>query len=233
MLRGKVTNVTSAGVFVQTADFGTVGPCQAVLANYAVGDMVLLSNVGTDIAPDLVVVGKLTAKGGVTPSATTDNAVARFDGTGGALQNSGVTIDDSNNVNITDSSDVALRVIASTGNPYLVRRAEDGSDLYDSWQSPTTTTRFQLRVTQTQWRLQRSESGTFDVLTAERTSGRVTIGAAGTTAGIELGSSGPTITTGTGAPSHSAPDGSLYLRTDGTATTTLYVRAAGAWTALS
>jgi len=231
MFRGKVTNVTSAGVFVQTADFGTVGPCQAVVANYAVGDMVLLSNVGTDIAPDLVVVGKLTAKGGVTPSATTDNAVARFDGTGGALQNSGVTIDDSNNVNITDSSDVALRVIASTGNPYLVRRAEDGSDLYDSWQSPTTTTRFQLRVTQTQWRLQRSESGTFDVLTAERTTGRVTIGAAGTTAGIELGSSGPTITTGTGAPSHSAPDGSLYLRTDGGAGSTLYVRETGAWVA--
>ncbi len=165
------------------------------------------------------------------PDTSTDNAVARFDGTGGALQNSGVTIDDSNNVNITDSSDVALRVIASTGNPYLVRRAEDGSDLYDSWQSPTTTTRFQLRVTQTQWRLQRSESGTFDVLTAERTTGRVTIGAAGTTAGIELGSSGPTITTGTGAPSHSAPDGSLYLRTDGGAGSTLYVREAGAWVA--
>lgn len=231
MFRGKVTNVTSAGVYVQTADFGTVGPCQAVVANYAVGDMVLLSNVGTDIAPDLVVVGKLTAKGGTTPSATTDNAVARFDGTGGALQNSGVTIDDSNNVNITDSSDVALRVIASTGNPYLVRRAEDGSDLYDSWQSPTTTTRFQLRVTQTQWRLQRSESGTFDVLTAERTTGRVTIGAAGTTAGVELGSNGPTITTGTGAPSHSAPDGSLYLRTDGGAWSTLYVRETGAWVA--
>jgi hypothetical protein len=39
--------------------------------------------------------------------------------------------------------------------------------------------------------------------------------------------------TGTGAPSASAPDGSLYLRTDGTADTTLYVRAAGAWAALT
>ncbi len=150
------------------------------------------------------------------PDTSTDNAVARFDGTGGALQNSGVTIDDSNNVNITDSSDVALRVIASTGNPYLVRRAEDGSDLYDSWQSPTTTTRFQLRVTQTQWRLQRSESGTFDVLTAERTTGRVTIGAAGTTAGLEFGSSGPRMMVGTGSPEGAvtAPAGSQWWQTD-------------------
>ncbi len=150
------------------------------------------------------------------PDTSTDNAVARFDGTGGALQNSGVTIDDSNNVNITDSSDVALRVIASTGNPYLVRRAEDGSDLYDSWQSPTTTTRFQLRVTQTQWRLQRSESGTFDVLTAERTTGRVTIGAAGTTAGLEFGSSGPRMMVGTGSPEGAvtAPPGSVWRQTD-------------------
>jgi hypothetical protein len=38
---------------------------------------------------------------------------------------------------------------------------------------------------------------------------------------------------GTGAPSASAPNGSLYLRTDGTGDTTLYVRAAGAWAALT
>jgi hypothetical protein len=38
---------------------------------------------------------------------------------------------------------------------------------------------------------------------------------------------------GAGAPSASLPDGSLYLRTDGTADTTLYVRAAGAWAALT
>jgi hypothetical protein len=38
---------------------------------------------------------------------------------------------------------------------------------------------------------------------------------------------------GTGAPSASAPNGSFYLRTDGTADTTLYVRAGGAWTSLT
>ena len=37
---------------------------------------------------------------GLLPSSSTDHAVARFDGTGGKLQNSGVTIDDSNNVDV-------------------------------------------------------------------------------------------------------------------------------------
>jgi hypothetical protein len=227
---GLVANVDTSGVYVTMPGARGVlrGPYET-LQNVAVGDRVLV--VTTDDGENVIVGQAAATSPRSVPATSTDNAVPRFDGTGGALQNSGVTIDDSNNVNITDSSDVALRVIASTGNPYLVRRAEDGSDLFDSWQSPTTTTRFQLRVTQTQWRLQRSESGTFDVLTAERTTGRVTIGAAGTTAGIELGSSGPTITTGTGAPSHSAPDGSLYLRTDGGAGSTLYVREAGAWVA--
>lgn len=42
----------------------------------------------------------------------------------------------------------------------------------------------------------------------------------------------PTITSGTGAPTAtSEPDGSIYLRTDGAAATTIYVRAAGAWSA--
>lgn len=44
-----------------------------------------------------------------------------------------------------------------------------------------------------------------------------------------VGSGGPTITAGSGAPSSSEPNGSLYLRTDGSTTTTLYVRISGAW----
>lgn len=65
MYRGKVTKVDTKGVYVQTAEFGTIGPCQAVVANYAVGDMVLLSDVGSEAAPDLIVVGKLTALGSI------------------------------------------------------------------------------------------------------------------------------------------------------------------------
>lgn len=42
-----------------------------------------------------------------------------------------------------------------------------------------------------------------------------------------------TITSGTGAPTASAPKGSLYLRTDGAAATTLYVNASGTTTWLA
>ena len=43
----------------------------------------------------------------------------------------------------------------------------------------------------------------------------------------------PTITSGVGVPSASEPNGSIYMRVDGTNSTTLYVRAGGAWSALS
>lgn len=48
-----------------------------------------------------------------------------------------------------------------------------------------------------------------------------------------LGSNAPHIVCGAGIPSANLPNGSLFLRIDGTASTTLYVRAAGAWSALS
>lgn len=42
----------------------------------------------------------------------------------------------------------------------------------------------------------------------------------------------PTITAGTGAPTEASPNGSLYLRTDGTdADDSVYIRAGGAWIA--
>lgn len=43
----------------------------------------------------------------------------------------------------------------------------------------------------------------------------------------------PTITSGIGAPVAAEPNGSVYMRIDGTAGTTFYVRAAGAWSALT
>lgn len=50
---------------------------------------------------------------------------------------------------------------------------------------------------------------------------------------IELTASGPQIQNGAGAPTSTPPNGSFYLRNDGAANTTAYVRAAGAWSALS
>ena len=242
MYRGKVTAVDAGGVYVQTAEFGVIGPCQAVVANYAFGDMVLLSDVGSDAMPDLVVVGRLTGTGSAVPGASTDNAVARFDGTGGALQNSGVTIDDGNNIvtkgtfvsgngatgsnHITvdapkDTANADLGFRANGVNRWTIRRTADtesgsnaGSDLALVRRSDAGA---QLSLPIIVW----------------RATGKITVGDVGPTAGIELGAGGPTITTGTGAPTHSAPNGSTYHRTDGTASTTLYVRAAGAWSALS
>jgi hypothetical protein len=39
----------------------------------------------------------------------------------------------------------------------------------------------------------------------------------------------PTVTSGSGAPSATEPNGSLYLRTNGGAASTLYARISGAW----
>lgn len=182
MLRGKVTNVTSAGVFVQTADFGTVGPCQAVSANYYVGDMVLLSNVGDDSAPDLVVVGKLAV--GAT---TTGWKVAP-----------GATVSESGGGWVT---------LDIPGNNLLIKSGA-GTSFVVPYNVLSGTARFQMNQ-------------------------GLRVAATPATGGVEFGASGPTITAGAGAPSHTPPNGSIYLRTDGTASTTLYVRAGGAWTALS
>lgn len=47
---------------------------------------------------------------------------------------------------------------------------------------------------------------------------------------VQLAQDGPTITTGRGAPSGPQPNGSLYLRSDGTGPN-LYARENGAWVA--
>jgi hypothetical protein len=213
MLRGKVTNVTSAGVFVQTADYGTVGPCQAVNATYAVGDAVLCVNVGDDVAPDLVVVGIVSAAGGAFNFQTAKASnYWRMNVTSG-----------NGNLYLDVASGAQMAVMYRTGNSnrWFVGKtstSESGSNAGSNFLI---------------YAYNDSGGGIGNCLEINRSSRRVTISNAATTAGIELGSSGPTITTGTGAPSHSAPNGSIYLRTDGTATTTLYVRAGGAWTALS
>lgn len=43
----------------------------------------------------------------------------------------------------------------------------------------------------------------------------------------------PRVASGRGAPTHPAPDGSVFVRRDGTAGTTLYVRTSGAWAVAS
>jgi hypothetical protein len=237
MLRGKVTNVTSAGVFVQTADYGTLGPCQAVVANYAVADMVLLSNVGDEASPELVVVGRLTGTGSTTSGSSVDNTVARFDGTGGKLQGSSVTIDDSGNVggvaglNVSKAAYAGVQVSSNAGTGPYIQLATAGVGRWDFFRNDETESGSGAGSNLQINRLSDAGGLAGTPIKINRATGRVTFGDVGSTAGLELGSSGPTITVGTGAPSHSAPNGSVYLRTDGTSTTTLYIRAAGAWVA--
>ena len=240
MFRGKVTGVDDKGCYVLVAALDAVSP-QGPLAwtgvTPKVGDPVLLADTGDGASPDLVVVGVLnSATGG------TDNAVARFDGTGGALQGSGVTIDDGNNIvtkgtfvsgngatgsnHITvdapkDTANADLGFRANGVNRWTIRRTADTESGSDAGSD--------LAL------VRRSDAGAQLSLpvVVRRKTGKITLGDVGPTAGLEFGASGPTITTGTGAPTHSAPNGSTYHRTDGTASTTLYVRAAGAWSALS
>lgn len=151
---GTVTSGTWQGSLIDGQRGGTgvanTGKTITVSGNTTIGSSthtVALATTG-NTSVTLPVSGVVVA----TTAPVTDNAIARFNGTGGAVQNSGVTIDDSNNL---------------------------------------------------------------------------------TAGGLEMGAGGPTITSGSGAPSHSAPNGSSYHRTDGTVMSTLYVRAAGGWWALS
>lgn len=61
------------------------------------------------------------------------------------------------------------------------------------------------------------------------------IGIAPTTSALETAETTaiPTIKSGAGAPSAADANGSLYLRNDGTSTTTVYLRASSAWTAIA
>jgi hypothetical protein len=57
------------------------------------------------------------------------------------------------------------------------------------------------------------------------------LGIAVTDGEVQFSTTGARVLSGVGAPSADAPDGSLYLRSDGGAGSTLYVREAGAWVA--
>ena len=239
MYRGKVTAVDASGVYVQTAEYGMLGPCQAVVANYAVGDMVLCVNVGDEASPELVVVGRLTGTGSTTSGSSVDNTVARYDGTGGALQGSGVTIDDSGHVggvaglNVSKAAYAGVQVSSNAGTGPYIQLATAGVGRWDFFRNDETESGSGAGSNLQINRLSDAGGLAGTPIKINRATGRVTFGDVGPTAGIELGSGGPTITVGTGAPSHAPPDGSVYLRTDGTASTTLYVRAVGTWTALS
>lgn len=59
MIRALVIAVDAAGVYVQTAEFGVVGPLEWLGLSPEIGDRVLVANTGDDTTPDLIVIGVL------------------------------------------------------------------------------------------------------------------------------------------------------------------------------
>lgn len=197
--------------------------------------------------------------GGVSlVGSSTDNAIVRFDSTAGNVQNSGVTVSDINDVTVpgnvyvngTASTDPILRVDAATGRtPYLTLRSQGPQDVYMIL-SRENVTRFAIRSTQDEFSI-RSASDAGDIWASapygnvfqiHRPTGKITLGphtTGGYTAGLEFGTSGPRIMTGTTSPEGSvtAPvgsevintsDGSKYDKISGTGNTGWSLRVNGA-----
>ena len=220
MYRAVVTAIDDAGLYVRIADMGVVGPLPHVGAAPAVGTSVLVADCGSDAAPDLVV---LT---GGFPATSTDNAVARFDGTAGKLQNSAVTIDDNNKVSaprltLTDTSTHTVQMENSTS-----FEAKNASGTYEEYLWPRwADNTMYLNYGTGGWNIR---NGTSDTRFFATSAGKFSLFVP--TEGIEFGwSSGPRIMAGSGTPENvvTAPVGSLWLRTDGGTGTTLYVKESG------
>ena len=193
----------------------------------------------------------------VGPASASDNAVARFDGTTGKLvQNSGVIVDDSNNVSgvgtlscgaITASGDLTvskasagLIVSASSGNPGIYVSGVAGTSRLlrfqtsgtDRWYVGTESTSESGGNAGSDFGIYaRSDAGgaISTPLFINRSTGKTTLGAVGATAGLELGSSGPRVMSGTGSPQGvvTAPVGSTWIDTSATTGAVQWIKASG------
>ena len=203
----------------------------------------------------------------VGPASATDNALARFDGTTGKLvQNSGIIVDGSNNVSgvgtlgcgaITTSGNLtvskaspAISASATSGNAIsILNRASGSAALWYVQTSNSTRWTFGGNSSAessgtsagTNFIIQRhDDTGAIQSIPLQvtRSTGKITLGDVGATAGLELGSSGPRVMSGTGSPEGvvTAPVGSLWVRTDGGADTVAYWKTSGSgntgWTAV-
>lgn len=223
-----VTDVTETGVWVVSSWLtAPTGPL-AAFGSPKSGDAVLV--VRTDDG-EMVAVSSRPA---VLPTSSVDNSVARFDGTGGALQGSGVTIDDSNRLYLTtptgyayiemDSPDDDAYISLDGANPSnkIIMFKAGGSTRFTEWVSGA----------DQNWFIQRHDDSGNPVsnpLGIVRSNGRVQLGDAGATAGLEFGNSGPRDMAGSGSPEGvvSAPVGSTWRRTNGGAGTTFWVKESG------
>ena len=220
MLAGSIAASKITGTAITAADSGTV--TSTMIANSTI--------VNADISPSAAIA---RSKISGLPTSSTDNAVARFDGTGGALQGSGVTIGDDSNIGINPTA-AGYLFIGSAGSGHAAAiQAHTGAA------GSTSTRRWWFGKQQAAetgsnagsnfgiYAYDDSGSGLGYGLEINRATRKVTVSTPGATAGLEFGSSGPRIMAGTGSPESvvSAPVGSLWLRTD--SSTTLYVKQTG------
>ena len=113
------------------------------------------------------------ARKAILPGATTttDNAVARFNGTAGDLQNSGVIIDDSNNitgvVSITASGGIVLSGTSANltlGSNYISYGGTDAGFSLDSSNNATLSANFTVSGAQSTHTMSNSGGGVFDAV---------------------------------------------------------------------
>ena len=177
---------------------------------------------------------------------STDNALVRFDGTTGkVVQNSGITVDDSGNVssNLTVSkASAVIQATATGGTAASVRVSGDAGTLRDFAFYTGANSRWFFRcdnvaesgsdagsnfvITQ---KLDSGASPSYYAFTINRATGKATLGSVGATAGLELGSSGPRVMSGTGSPEGvvTAPVGSTWRDTNATTGAIKWLKASG------
>lgn len=178
------------------------------------------------------------------PGASTDNALVRFDGTGGkTVQNSGITVNDSGNVSsdltvdkatpsvtLSGSGDASLNLQGAAGS-YSTIRMRSGST--NRWGLARSNVAESGSNVGSDFQLNRfSDAGSLlgSALTIYRSSGLFSLGSVGATAGLELGTSGPRMMSGTGSPEGAvtAPVGSIWFQTDSTVGVSHWRKASGA-----
>lgn len=187
-------------------------------------------------------------------ASSTDNALARFDGTGGdVVQNSGITVDDSGNVtsNLTISKASARFEATGSGTSYVIATSSSAAAYFlaDTPAGQTNGLRYQtggvLRWLVSKnataeggsnagsdWSLVAYDDAGASLgtrLTVTRSTGKTTLGSVGATAGLELGASGPRVMSGTGSPEGvvTAPVGSTWIDTNATTGAIKWIKASG------
>jgi len=170
------------------------------------------------------------------PASATDNALVRFDGTGGkTVQNSGITVDDSGNISsdlTVSKASPTLNVSASSGSAIVQASAATAATAAFRWRSGSggTTVKWAwIRDTDDGLYLYRYPSSGVINTVIDVSTGKWTFRDVGATAGLELGASGPRIMSGTGSPEGvvTAPVGSMWTDTAATTGAIRWVKASG------